>query len=550
MLTKRRLIQLAMVITIAYSTTLFVGCTAAPKAVAPKPNVASAETKMALFQKANDSWQTAKKMNAEILAPQNFSAGENAYIQAEKAYKAEKSLDDIRFALSASEDYFKKAIQAVKLAQVSFPHSIKARHDALVAQSATHAPELWTKAEFKFNDATGILEDGNVKEARKLGGEAEKLYRQAELAAIKVLYLAEAKSLIKQADQKDIQTNAPKTLASAKSLIAQAEKELNENRYDIDVARSLAMKAKYQVNHAIYLGTTIKVLKEKNHTWEDLMLVSENPLERIAEQTGHVATFETGYNRPTKAIISYIVTFQDSVAQMGQDIAWYKAEALFQKERTAELVATLDKQLKLKSDMAAKISAQAKAQDSVATLSRDIEWFKNERQIQKNRTAELVGMLDNQVKLKSDLASKIAAHAETQELFNQMEASFTRDEARVLREGDDTIIRLIGLDFPSNAATIEQKSFALLTKVRDAINTLKASSITVTGYTDSYGSDQDNLILSRQRAEAVKQYILANTKFQNANVEAVGYGESQPIANNETELGRAANRRVEVVIHP
>jgi outer membrane protein OmpA-like peptidoglycan-associated protein len=72
----------------------------------------------------------------------------------------------------------------------------------------------------------------------------------------------------------------------------------------------------------------------------------------------------------------------------------------------------------------------------------------------------------------------------------------------------------------------------------------------VQGHTDSYGSDEQNLQLSNQRAEAVKQYLLANSNLDASRVEAFGYGESKPIASNETTEGRAANRRVEVVIHP
>ncbi|MDZ7721548.1 MAG: OmpA family protein [candidate division KSB1 bacterium] len=56
--------------------------------------------------------------------------------------------------------------------------------------------------------------------------------------------------------------------------------------------------------------------------------------------------------------------------------------------------------------------------------------------------------------------------------------------------------------------------------------------------------------LSRERAVAVKQYLLANSNLNASRVEAIGYGESKPIASNETEAGRAANRRVDVVIHP
>jgi outer membrane protein OmpA-like peptidoglycan-associated protein len=148
------------------------------------------------------------------------------------------------------------------------------------------------------------------------------------------------------------------------------------------------------------------------------------------------------------------------------------------------------------------------------------------------------------------LAQQIANQAKTRELFANVEQSFSREEAKVLREGNDIILRLVGLNFPSGKATIEQQSFGLLTKVRDAINSFPEATVSVLGFTDSYGGDALNLQLSKERAEAVKQYLLANTNLNASQIEVVGYGESKPIAPNETAAGRAANRRVEVVIHP
>ncbi len=466
--------------------------------VAGQNLVKADDVKTLLFKEADAAMQAAKKVNANVLAPDNYSEAMKRYQEADTDLKKGKKLEDIKEKLGESTTFFQKAIEATKLAEVTFPNLMKARMDAHKTESAKYSSKLWKQAEEKFNDAAGELEGGDVNAARKKASEAEKIYRKAELEAIKANYLDGTRALLKQAKEQKVKDRAPKTLLNAQQLVKQAEKELNENRYDTDVARSLAQQANYQAKHAIYLSNAIKKMKDNDQTWEDLMLVSEIPLQQIAENTDRTAIFDAGFGKTTGEIITYIKSYQDSVFGLSQDLKSYKQKSDLQGARIAE--------------MEQKFGVQAME--------------------------------------KSVLAQQIANQDETRKHFTKVERSFSSEEARVLREGDDIIIRLIGLNFPSAAATIEQKSFGLLTKVRDAINSFPESTVSVQGYTDSYGSDEKNLQLSKERAEAVKQYLLADTKLHTFQIEASGYGESKPIGNNETAKGRAANRRVEVVIHP
>jgi outer membrane protein OmpA-like peptidoglycan-associated protein len=75
------------------------------------------------------------------------------------------------------------------------------------------------------------------------------------------------------------------------------------------------------------------------------------------------------------------------------------------------------------------------------------------------------------------------------------------------------------------------------------------SKISIEGYTDSFGGDAQNLILSQKRADAVTEYLLANTSLDKAMIDSKGFGETNPIANNETKEGRAKNRRIDLIIH-
>lgn len=72
--------------------------------------------------------------------------------------------------------------------------------------------------------------------------------------------------------------------------------------------------------------------------------------------------------------------------------------------------------------------------------------------------------------------------------------------------------------------------------------------IEIAGHTDSVGSDAYNQKLSQRRAKAVRDYLIANFGMDPARLTAVGYGESKPIASNDTDAGRAENRRMEAVL--
>ncbi|MBN2384770.1 OmpA family protein [bacterium] len=106
--------------------------------------------------------------------------------------------------------------------------------------------------------------------------------------------------------------------------------------------------------------------------------------------------------------------------------------------------------------------------------------------------------------------------------------------------------RLYGILFDFNAAQIKAESKAVLDEVLTLLNKEPTWTLTIEGHTDSIGSDQQNLDLSQKRAEAVKAY-LTSAGIPDNRLKTVGLGETQPVADNASELGRAQNRRVELV---
>jgi len=118
-------------------------------------------------------------------------------------------------------------------------------------------------------------------------------------------------------------------------------------------------------------------------------------------------------------------------------------------------------------------------------------------------------------------------------------------EKVIITEEDRKVVgdAIKNLEFDLGKATIKEKSYETLNRVAGLL-VQKNFSLKLAGHTDNSGSATTNLKLSKDRAEAIKAYLVA----QGANasrIEATGYGSTQPIATNKTAAGRQKNRRVE-----
>jgi outer membrane protein OmpA-like peptidoglycan-associated protein len=103
---------------------------------------------------------------------------------------------------------------------------------------------------------------------------------------------------------------------------------------------------------------------------------------------------------------------------------------------------------------------------------------------------------------------------------------------------------LRGVHFETGSAAITQDSYATLDEVVRSLLYYPEVRVEIRGYTDSVGSEQSNMELSKRRADSVRQYLI-NNGIEPDRVVAVGYGEQDPVASNSTPEGRAQNRRIE-----
>ena len=444
----------------------------------------------------------ARSEHVDALAPTNFAAAVEAQQAAVKDAAKGRNADKVRARVQEGEAALRRATTAAAAARQLLSSVIKAREDALAAEAPKFAGQSWQKADERFREAMKENEKNDTKNAQRRAAEAEVLLREAELIAIKGGILDEARALIAQADEAKVGKLAPRSLQAAKRYLAQADQELQRNRYEVGEPRKLAAQARYEARHATYLAQLIeRVLKEEGDDQagvEGLILSWEEPLKKIATEMELSAQFDKGMQAPMQEITEHASQQAQEGGRLKQELA----------DRDDQL-ASLSTQLK-------------KLESRLGGVSEE-------------RVA-----LQRRVDVQERMRSSVAA----------LEASFTPDEARVVRQGDDVVLSLLGIKFPSGRSTIDAGSAALMKKVQQGLALFPGASISVEGHTDANGSDSTNLILSQDRADAVRQYLVSNFRYDPEKISSVGYGEARPVATNETAAGRARNRRIDLVIHP
>jgi outer membrane protein OmpA-like peptidoglycan-associated protein len=122
--------------------------------------------------------------------------------------------------------------------------------------------------------------------------------------------------------------------------------------------------------------------------------------------------------------------------------------------------------------------------------------------------------------------------------------------AVVSREGDLITVTFLGdATFDTGSALVKPGLQAEIDRVARVLAQYPETIIRVEGHTDSKGSKEYNLSLSKQRADSVRTLLFKRGAGQRW-IEVSGYGETKPIASNDTEEGRQKNRRVEVQVAP
>ncbi len=162
---------------------------------------------------------------------------------------------------------------------------------------------------------------------------------------------------------------------------------------------------------------------------------------------------------------------------------------------------------------------------------------------------ELMRQRDDTAAQRSRYEQELSFSAEQQAAVDKVQSLFTPAEAKVYQQRRSLLISAHGFRFPPGGSEIGTENFSLLNRIIKAVNTFPDSRVEISGHTDSLGSTAANRNLSKARAANVAKFLIDVGNIAADRVTASGYGEERPVASNETAEGRAANRRVEILIN-
>jgi len=482
-------------------------------AVALNQNKSMMDNPVELVNQLSSDISEARMAQLNILSPEGFKKAERAFFSAQKDLEKGNEIADIRMAVIESRDYLQKAKEIATISRTTLTETLKAREMARSAGAAKFENE-YRRVENNFLDLTRAIERDNLSYAQNNRSKVTERYRELEVRAIKEETIGEVRALITRADAADAQKIAPLSYGQAVDQINATDAFISANPYAKEEMHAMAREALFKANRLVVVTEQSRRIKTMRP--EAIVLLMEKHLHTISAAIGAQDMRDQAYQTQLDNIIGSVNSL--------------KSDRAFMSEKNQTLLREMEI---LKADYQAQIDALNIRVASLEGKTREDQMAK-ERMARERMAAE----------------QRLAAERKFNQLYVAVQDYFEKDEAEVYKQENQLVLRLKAMRFPVGKSIIMPENYALLSKVQKAIHTFDDPRVIIEGHTDTTGSDEVNMLLSQQRAEAVREYMIANQTLPPDSVSAVGYGSERPLASNATSAGRAINRRIDILIIP
>ena len=451
-------------------------------------SIPKSEPPQELINKLDAEIALARNEKINVLSPTWFAKAETSLTEAKKLLQEGAELSKIFDSIATGRAELQRAKKTAEVSKATLPDAIQARDRARNAGAAELGKD-YAAAEEEFLMLTRSIEKENLGYAQRNQPKVSGQFHQLEIRAIKVHTIGEVRNLLRAAEKQKSDKIAPESYAAAEKKLAEADAFITENPYKNEQMSRLANEALFLARRHLELAQEAKEIQAMSP--EQIAFKMEALLNKTASQLAAPDMRDQSFERQTENILATISAQQADHQYMVEKIKAQQLEITDLQQKVASL------------------EGQSRSQQE-----------------------------------------KLVAEKQLNQLFSEVRGYFDPNEAEVYKSENQLIIRLKTINFPVGQAVIMPENYALLSKVQRAIRAFGEPDVIIGGHTDSSGPEPLNEHLSQQRAEAVRQYLVANGVLPFDKIIAVGYGSMRPLASNATEAGRAMNRRIDVTISP
>ncbi|MDX2494413.1 MAG: OmpA family protein [Desulfuromusa sp.] len=480
-----------------FSIIILAGCATTDLKVAP---VAISDNPSSKIFQLEETLAEGRTQQIHVLSPTWYAKADGYLDKARYGLANNDSVAGVLQNVAYGHASFDKAKEYALIAQSAISHAIKARELANAAGAASLGDD-YQKSEYEFTALTADIENNNLARAEKNESKVAQGFADLELRAIKENTLGEVRTLLATNIENGAKRLAPKTLQETQDALADADQFITQQRYERVEMQNKANAALFQAQR---LGQIMAMSNSlKTMLPEDISLRHESQLQQITSKLGGRDFRNETDDLQLQNILESVISLQNDNQYLKEKLQQGKVEIDLQKQQ----IVALEGQSK---------NAQ--------------------------REQELIALQERETK------ARLEAERHFQQLFNEVQSMFAQDQAEVYKQAKNLVIRLKAIQFPIGKDLIMPDNYALLSQVRNAIRTFGEPDVVIEGHTDNTGSSAINAQLSQNRAEAVRQYFIANGTLDGQKLTAIGYGSERPLAANDTTEGRAINRRIDVII--
>jgi outer membrane protein OmpA-like peptidoglycan-associated protein len=450
----------------------------------------------ALWNEVDQLVEEADQVLVPIFLDNEFRSIARSYLQIKNNFERNGFNETIANDLRSLSLYISDQIETVRIIKEPIVDVMAARNQAIQAGADTYAITYYNDAESLLNDLSSNLEREDLESLSVNSLEAMRLYNLAELEAIELTILRQSINLLSRARMSGVHLLAPRKFNEGEEILNQAKAILNNDRTAINEALAIQDQAIIVISQSINLARQIQMYQSEQISEEDLILLLSKPIVDIANFLSIKYDYLTNPNILTSDIIQAI----------------------------QELEASSDSQ----------------------------ENINNSRRLQLNQLESEISTINERLTVsqeeRNNLILEIEQLTAAARRFNQVEEIFDNEEATIIRENNDMLIRLSNITFESGSSNLSNTNDPIFQKIIDAINIFPEAIVLVEGHTDSSGDYESNLALSQLRATTVQNVLVEHYNLPLYQVTSLGYGELRPIANDETVFGQEQNRRIEIRI--